>query len=70
MESGQLVRIGRRSKIFLQINQFLFVIHDYLIRNHRKVGIPVVQKRRFPVHQPYAVSVKKDGICLPREVTV
>jgi len=42
MESGELVPIGRRSKIFLKIDHFLFVIRDYLIRNHRQVGIPIV----------------------------
>ncbi|MGA2880570.1 MAG: hypothetical protein ABSG13_16600 [Bryobacteraceae bacterium] len=60
MESGQLVLIGRCSKIFLKINDFLFVIRDYLIRNRRQVGVPIIQESSFPVHQPYALSVEKD----------
>ncbi|MDZ4801041.1 MAG: hypothetical protein SGI92_23020 [Bryobacteraceae bacterium] len=35
-------RSGAAPKYSLKIDHFLFVIRDYLIRNHRQIGIPIV----------------------------
>ncbi len=59
MESGPLVFVGRSAKIFLKVDRFLFVTRHYLIRNHRKIGIPIVQERGFPVDQPDLIPSKR-----------
>jgi hypothetical protein len=64
MKSGQLVLVGGDFEIFLEKSRFLFLVRDYLIRNHSQVGIWIVQESNFPVHQPNALSIEKDIVGL------
>src|SRR4051812_44886646 len=68
MESGQLVPIGRGSKILPKKHRFLFIIRDYVICSDRQIGISIIQKGSFPVHQPYAFSVGEDIVRLEQVV--
>src|SRR5438270_11898068 len=67
-ESCPLVLIRRFSIIFLKISTFFGVISDDQIRGHRQVSILIVQESRFPVHEPYAVSVEEDIVRLEKAV--
>ena len=46
----------------MKISHFLFVVRDYLIRDHCQVGIAIVEESSLPVHQPYVLSVEQDII--------
>lgn len=63
-KSRQMVLIRRLSKILPKISSFLCVIGDHEVRKDRQVEVPIVQESSFPVHQPYALSVKKDVLRL------
>ncbi len=52
------------TKIPLQKQRFFRLIANKHVRNHRQIGITIVQKSCFPIHQPHAASVEKDIVGL------
>src|ERR1035441_2063856 len=63
-EPGKSVLAGGLPEISLQIGLLVRLTVDSKIRHHCQVNIPVVQKRRFPIDEPDAISVEGDVLRL------
>src|ERR1019366_6159614 len=63
-EPGKSVLAGGLPEISLQIGLLARLTVDSKIRHHCQVNIPVVQKRRFPIDEPDAISVEEDVLRL------
>src|ERR1039458_7217236 len=63
-EPGKSVLAGGLPEISLQIGLLVRLAVDSKIRHHCQVNIPVVQKRRFPIDEPDAISVEEDVLRL------
>ena len=58
IQAREPVLTRRFSEIRPKISFFFRIVGDDKIRNHRQIGVPVIQERGFPIHQPDAVSVE------------